>query len=262
MEILHLSQTVKSIKKFDFLGEIIFTIFWIIFGVAFYSFIIGIISAFFTQTESKNTLLQSKLENLDDICRKMKVHPNIENEIKKATEYSAQHSTYLWLDPDMTILKKLPIQMKYNFLVSMYKEIIQDCPFFYNFDISFIVRVVPLLKPLHFKSGEYIVRSGEYSSNIFFLTKGKTSFVLETIQANKKRLQGLQLKKKTQTESNAKTLKMICNPEKEHLLLFKQMTNGSYFGETDIIYSRRRNCSVVATTDCDMYTLGRTVLQL
>ena len=189
----------------------------------------------------------------------MKIHPNIEKEIKKATEYSAKHSTYLWLDPNMTILKKLPVQMKYNFLVSMYREIIQDCPFFYNFDISFTVRVVPLLKPLSFKSGEYVLRSGDYSSNIFFLVKGKTSFVLESIQANKKRLQGLQLKKKTHIESTIKTLKVFCDTEKEELLLFKQMTNGSYFGEIDMIFGRRRNSSVVATTDCDMYTLSRTV---
>lgn len=48
------------------------------------------------------------------------------------------------------------MRLKYQFLVSMYKELILDCPFFNSFDISFVVRMVPLVKPIKFERGEFV----------------------------------------------------------------------------------------------------------
>lgn len=78
------------------IAEIMFTIFWMIFGVAFYSFIIGIISAFFTNKDTKNSLLQKKLNSLEDLCSKLKIDGKLYEELKRATEYSANKNTYLW----------------------------------------------------------------------------------------------------------------------------------------------------------------------
>jgi CRP-like cAMP-binding protein len=41
-------------------------------------------------------------------------------------------------------------------------------------------------------------------------------------------------------------------------LLFKIMTNGSYFGEVDIIFRRKRVYDLVTGSDCDLYILSRT----
>ena len=41
-------------------------------------------------------------------------------------------------------------------------------------------------------------------------------------------------------------------------LLFKIMTNGSYFGEVDIILRRKRVYYLVTASDCDLYILSRT----
>ena len=41
-------------------------------------------------------------------------------------------------------------------------------------------------------------------------------------------------------------------------VLYKIMTNGSYFGEVDIIFRRKRVYDLVTTTDCDLYILSRT----
>lgn len=55
------------------------------------------------------------------------------------------------------------------------------------------------------------------------------------------------------------------NSEKSKLLettkgkmLFKIMTNGSYFGEVDIIFRRKRVYDLVTAMDCDFYILSRT----
>lgn len=41
-------------------------------------------------------------------------------------------------------------------------------------------------------------------------------------------------------------------------LLFKIMTNGSYFGEVDIIFRRKRVYDLITGSDCDLYILSRT----
>lgn len=41
-------------------------------------------------------------------------------------------------------------------------------------------------------------------------------------------------------------------------LLFKIMTNGSYFGEVDIIFRRKRVYFLATASDCDLYLLSRT----
>lgn len=41
-------------------------------------------------------------------------------------------------------------------------------------------------------------------------------------------------------------------------LLFKIMTNGSYFGEVDIIFRRKRVYHLATASDCDLYILSRT----
>ena len=66
------------------------------FGVAFYTFIIGIVSAFFRNSDTKRSILQKKLSALQQLCKEMKVKKSIFSEIKKATEYSADKLPYIW----------------------------------------------------------------------------------------------------------------------------------------------------------------------
>lgn len=74
------------------------------------------------------------------------------------------------------------MQLQYEFLVSMHREIILECPFFNNFDISFVVRVVPMLKPVLFQRGEYVWKSGDYSTMVLFLVSGTASFIIEPVK--------------------------------------------------------------------------------
>jgi len=168
----------------------------------------------------------------------------------------------------MEILGKLPVDLKYELLVSMYPELILDCPFFNNFDISFIVRMIPLLHPVEFLPGEFIWRTGQYSSSVFFLVKGKASFMLEPIKPSTgtagKSHRNIYHKLNQQHNANIhsrnedETLKSYIQNE-ESMVLFKMMTNGSYFGETDLILRRRRGHTIVAASKCDMYIINRTV---
>lgn len=155
-------------------AEICFCILWMLIGVAFYSFTIGIISAFFTGKETKDSLLAKKLNNLDEFCKELNIKEETKQKLKASIEYSANKITYQWLDPKQIIFNELPMRLKYELLVSLYKKLILDCPFFNSFDISFVIKIVPLLKPLFIKSGEQVWLEGDYSS---FGTRALTSIL-------------------------------------------------------------------------------------
>lgn len=76
--------------------ELLFSICWMLFGVAFYSFTIGIISAFFTSKDTKNSLLYKRLAKLEDFCKGMNIDKELYTELKSAIEYSSNKITYLW----------------------------------------------------------------------------------------------------------------------------------------------------------------------
>jgi hypothetical protein len=84
-----------------------------LFGVAFYSFMIGIISSFFMNIDNKKTMVARKLTEIENLCEDMKINPQIADEMKKSIEYSANKIPYLWLDPEMNIYNNLPMKLKY-----------------------------------------------------------------------------------------------------------------------------------------------------
>ena len=62
--------------------EICFCILWMLVGVAFYSFTIGIISAFFTGKETKDSLLGKKLNNLDEFCKELNIKEDTKQKLR------------------------------------------------------------------------------------------------------------------------------------------------------------------------------------
>jgi hyperpolarization activated cyclic nucleotide-gated potassium channel 1 len=81
---------------------------------------------------------------------------------------------------------------------------------------------VPLLTPLKVGIHEIIYRKGNHPNAIFFITKGRVSFFVE---------------KKN--------------------VAFKDMIQGGYFGDIDIILRRPRQYTVIAVEESDFLTLSR-----
>lgn len=162
----------------------------------------------------------------------------------------------------MQIFKNMPSKLQYEFLVCLYKDLIMECPFFNSYDTSFIIRMIPLVRPINFSKGEFVWRSGEYSSNVFFIKKGELKCVIEYEHYDKTKPHKIYKKKiviedhKNHNE-HLQSLKDIYSPEKDKILAFKGMTNGSYFGEEDILLPRRRIYSVIAREETQAYYLSR-----
>ena len=87
--------------------------------------------------------------------------------------------------------------------------------------------IVPLLVPLKAEVDEFIYTKGSHPSSIFFLTKGRVSFVLDRADD----------------------------------LSYKDMLTGAYFGEIEIIKKCTRMFTVKATLPSDFLTLQKAVFE-
>lgn len=66
-----------------------------LFGVAFYSLIVGLISSFVTDDQNLKQRVQLKLNELEEMGKEMKLPPSILAEIQEATIYSSNEIPYL-----------------------------------------------------------------------------------------------------------------------------------------------------------------------
>lgn len=104
----------------------------------------------------------------------------------------------------------------------MHYGIIMKIRFFDDKDHNLIGSVVPLLTPLKTNQNEYIYRKGSHPQSIYFITSGRVSFFLE-----KKRI------------------------------AFKDMIEGGYFGDLDIIFKRKRRYSMLSIIPSDFVMMTK-----
>lgn len=133
-------------------------------GVAFYSLTIGIISSFFNDKRTRLSVLSHNLSILDELAREIKLPAETKAEFKEYLEYTSYKRIYHWLDPEEKLFSEMPVRLQYDLLLNLYPRLILDCPFFNLFDSSFVIRIIPLLKPIHYKAGQTIWNVGDHSS--------------------------------------------------------------------------------------------------
>ncbi len=93
----------------------------------------------------------------------------------------------------------------------MHEGIINKIRFFDEKDNNFIGSIVPLLNPLKTLKHEVIYKKGNHPTAMFFITKGRVSFFIERKNIS-----------------------------------FKDMIEGCYFGDIDIIFKRKRKYTMIS----------------
>lgn len=243
--------------------EIYFAIFWMLFGVAFYSFTIGIITAFYTDYETKSSILERRKIKTEKFCKTMNFSKMIEHKVKNALKYASNKMTYPWLDPNQTIFSEFPLKLKYEYLVAIYPELVLECPFFSCYDASFVATIVPLLKPIEFLPGEVMWKKNDIAGCVYFLVGGEVHFLMDDICET--HVQNLENgSQHGLPKTMGEILESVNNNKKDpmsakiyHGSLYKKCSPGSYFGDVDIMMRRRRTCHLRALTRCDAFILSR-----
>jgi CRP-like cAMP-binding protein len=211
--------------------EYLISIFWMLFGVGFYSFTIGTLSSVLVNMDTRENILKGKLAILNQFSKETKLSSNLKEKIKKILIYNSQKNVFSWLDKQ-EIFNELPANLKFEIAKSMRNGFLKDILFFTPKYDSFIAMIVPFLLPLNFQNKEPIYKKNDHptASNflftiVYFLTLGRVHFV------------------------------------NDDYVPFRTMVRGCYFGEIEILHKKRRTHSVYAGENCDTLTLSKHIYE-
>eukprot|EP01022_Parablepharisma_sp_SALTPOND_P031209 TRINITY_DN7893_c3_g1_i1.p3 TRINITY_DN7893_c3_g1~~TRINITY_DN7893_c3_g1_i1.p3 ORF type:complete len:518 (+),score=53.26 TRINITY_DN7893_c3_g1_i1:1381-2934(+) len=216
------------------LAELVLAVLWMVFGAGAFSFTIGNLSSVLANFDSQASKLTLKMAQLNEFCKDAKIGKKLREELKASIEYTTQKGMFSWIDKQK-IFAELPPQIKSEVAKQMYGGMINKVRFFKSKDSTFISLVVPLLQPYKVAKKERVYTKDDHptaskipDSNkiiVYFLIEGKIVYVYND------------------------------------RIPFKEMVKGSYFGEGDILFQRKRMHTARALVDSHTLTLSKQVFE-
>ena len=156
--------------------EKVYGLFMEIVGIVAYSFALTTISNYVKERNDRKEQFHQKVEILNDIRFN---HPELSSDL--------YHRIYRYLKFDMfndkidkqLILNSIPITLKNNLVLNMYKPLINNFIFFKNFDnFDFVVNVILKFKPIIALRNDVLLKNGDYVEDMIFVKYGRLALDL------------------------------------------------------------------------------------
>ena len=205
--------------------EKIICISWMICGLYFFSFTIGSLSSMMSSIDTKENVLLGKLAVIDEFSIEANLSKDLRNKLKHALRYSAEKRGFSWLDK-LSIFNELPKPLRYEVAINMHHGAAKEISFFKKKDQSIIAAIVPLLQPMFLERNEYVYKKGEFADEIYFIVKGRISYVFG----------------------------------KEDTVL-KSMQKGSYFGDIEVVKGISRKYSAKGVRSTELLIMHKQVVE-
>ena len=190
------------------------------FGVAFYSFTIGNLTSLVSQIDTKEKALAQKIQYINSFAQEAHLPKEMRQRLRKVLEYNNTKISFESVAHKKEIFEELPLKLRCEVAMAMHHGALKTIHFFQNKDPTFIVAIVPLLKPLKASQQERIYIKGDPPSEIYFIIVGRVQFETDDFT-------------------------------------FKEMVNGSYFGEIDVLFNQSRGYTARAALDTELLSLER-----
>ncbi|CAG9312247.1 unnamed protein product [Blepharisma stoltei] len=200
--------------------EITVAIIWIMIGVCIYSFGLGALSTFISGLTTKEAIFSSKLAAMHEFSKESGISEDCKRRIRAAIKYNV-FSGNVWKN-NKALFHDIPRSLKYEVAISMYNGIVNKIEFLKEKDQSFIVSIMPLMKPMQAFDGQFLYQEATYADEMYFIISGRINLVL---------------------------------PKNE--IVYKSFLKGSYIGEIEIIIPMSRICDTMAFGLCDLLTVSQ-----
>ncbi|MBF0117783.1 MAG: cyclic nucleotide-binding domain-containing protein [Desulfobacterales bacterium] len=196
----------------------IYAIAIMILGAGVYGYVIGNIASIIGKIDISRAHHQELVEKINAFMLSHHFPQYIEQKVKN-------YFSYLWDNRGgydiSSIFAELPESFKVEFSLFLNKEIFEKIPLFKNADESLIREIAVYLKPCIALPDDIICRYGEIGDKMYFLNKG----TVEVVAPNGD--------------------------------IYTTLGDGSFFGETALLMSTKRNATIRATDYCEMYSLDK-----
>jgi CRP-like cAMP-binding protein len=204
--------------------ERIVSIFWMIFGLCFFSFTVSSLSSMLNSVDTKESLLSHKLAAIDEFAEESLLTKDLRERLRVALKYSTLKSGFS-SQMKHEIFSELPRELRCEVALAMHHGAARHIPFFRERDQAFLAAVVPFLNSLEIKDHCPVYKAGEYSDEVYFIAKGKC-------------------------------LHMYGD------LVMKKLEEGSYFGEIEVLLGIPRKNAVLAASTTDLLSMGKKLMNM
>lgn len=212
-----------------------------IIGVNFYSFTIGNVSSIIAAMDAKASILNSKLQTLNDYSVKYNLPATTQNKIKKYFENQAKTKGN---DGDWEALfASLPPSLRTDVIQSTHGQIINSIKFFKDKPQDFLIDLIPRLKLMSLYDNDILFSQGDQAEEIFFVYHGSILLYVDVLDFI--------------------NMEPFIKPESVFNIPLCIYSNGSYFGDNDMLLQRNgfRTSTAICQQDSQVYAIKNNTLE-
>jgi hypothetical protein len=148
--------------------EIYMNIFWMIFGVAFYSFVIGNIQSIITKIDEDTEDLVNKLKALEKFKKQNNLKESVYRRIKKFLEQN--YNNLKWT---MDFDELLPATLNDEILMHIYGDTVNNIIFFKEMTKkNFVWTILPILQTIKIEYGGTLYVERDLAKEMYFIKSG------------------------------------------------------------------------------------------
>lgn len=200
--------------------EMVICMILMLFGISFYSFLVGTLSSLISSIDAKAIKISAKLDFLEKFCKENFIPDNVFRAMKKFVKTNGEYEI-MEEDFRIEIISQMPKDLRYEIVMGMFNSLPKNIFFFQEQSATFIVDIVPRLNLKLTFYNEFIYRKNEHPTSIYFIAKGRVSFLYNN-----------------------------------DLISFKSMIQGSYFGEIELIEKSLTKYSAISDSECSLLVMS------
>ena len=125
--------------------EMLLCIFWLIFGIGFYTFLVGTLTSVLSSLDHKSAYFQRIIQEVEQFAKEYEIKKPLLKVMKKEV---SQHGQVEKMDEQtrVEVLSLIPMELKYQVCLSMNNNAVKQVQFLHDQDILFITDIVPRLE--------------------------------------------------------------------------------------------------------------------
>lgn len=157
--------------------QAVFCIFIFIIGSILMAMLFGNISLLMMKLNSKNTVYQNKLSELQFKLKQRNIPPSLCNRVYEYFEFCWRKRKIF---DQMSDFSELSIPLQKECMIFLHKDLITNVPLFCQLETNEILKIIQKLKTEIYMPGDKIIREGEKGTEMYFLAEGVVEVVAKT----------------------------------------------------------------------------------
>ena len=157
-------------------GETAFTTLVIIFGLVWYSILVGSAASALQNVDSASAKKREKLEKIREFLKAAKVPPFFQKVVSDfyIHHMDSRHSQIT----EGQLMADLPPTLKVRLSLMLKRSIMLRVPFFAQFHVDVFIQLVQMLEAETFLPGEYVIEAGSQTTVLYFIERGEIDIIV------------------------------------------------------------------------------------